>query len=122
MLTFKNTKSWVLTLTVAGGGWRLPTESELDFLYSSGVLMIDRCTCCKDSYATKTVRAYIDPIFGLTCASVFGIDPGNSPPVEGILYYFKLNLLSAKSDWFSPGSLDEIPFTAFAVRKQMKNN
>ena len=118
MLTWKNTKSWVLTLTVAGGGWRLPTQSEFQSLYSSGILMI-----AESSYGTSKIsRAYIDPIFALKANACWGIDPGNSPAVEYILYSFGSHGIDPESVWFSPGSPDEVPFPAFAVRKQMKNN
>lgn len=34
--TFEEAKSWVQSLTVDGGGWRMPTESELNTLYKTG--------------------------------------------------------------------------------------
>jgi len=34
--TFEEAKSWVQSLTIDGGGWRMPTEAEVNTLYKTG--------------------------------------------------------------------------------------
>jgi hypothetical protein len=68
--TFHQAKAWVESLTVAGGGWRLPTMAELKAIYQ------------------KDASAYhMDPLFQVKGAWVWSGELRNDWSVWGLAFY-----------------------------------
>jgi len=66
--SWEEAQSWVHSLSVGGGGWRMPTMSELRFLYLTGS---SRCKRVGGG-VTSTYQSYIDPLFGCVFDWVWG--------------------------------------------------
>jgi hypothetical protein len=70
---FREAKAWVESLTVAGGGWRLPTMAELKAIYQ------------------KDASAYhMDPLFQVKGAWVWSSELRNDWSVWGLAFYNNL--------------------------------
>ena len=71
--TFHQAKAWVESLTVAGGGWRLPTMAELKAIYQ------------------KDASAYhMDPLFQVKGAWAWSRELRNDWSVWGLAFYNNL--------------------------------
>jgi hypothetical protein len=71
--TFHQAKAWVESLTVAGGGWRLPTMAELKAIYQ------------------KDASAYhMDPLFQVKGAWAWSGELRNAWSVWGLAFYNNL--------------------------------
>ena len=71
--TWHQAKAWVEGLTVAGGGWRLPTVAELQAIYQ------------KDASAN-----HMDPLFQTTVAWAWSGELKNDWSVWGLAFYNNL--------------------------------
>ncbi len=71
--TWREAKTWVEGLSVAGGGWRLPTMAELKAIYQPGASANN-----------------MDPLFQTTVAWAWSSEPRNDWSVWGLAFYNNL--------------------------------
>jgi hypothetical protein len=71
--TWHQAKAWVENLTVAGGGWRLPTMAELKAIYQKGASANN-----------------MDPLFQTTVAWAWSSELRNAWSVWGLAFYNNL--------------------------------
>jgi len=91
--TFEEAKSWVQSLNIDGGGWRMPTEVELDALYKIGA-----------GYRNMT------PLLKTTGWVVWGVESAGSSGAWGFYFY------GGTWDWGNRGN--SYLRRAFAVRSR----
>ena len=68
--TWHQAKAWAESLTVAGGGWRLPTVAELKAIYQPGASANN-----------------LDPLFQTTVAWAWSVELNNVWSVWGLAFY-----------------------------------